>query len=70
MLFNTLMHTSEKNHFVSLYRERISIIFVQGGAAYYHWKHVSEYLKECSIQQNKLLLSVADIEVKLYQACF
>ena len=65
-----LNNLSEKNHFVSLHRERINIIFVQGGAAYYHRKHVSEYLEECSIQQNKLLSSVTDIEVKLYQACF
>ena len=50
--------------------KKITIIFVQGGAAYYHWKHVSEYLEECSIQQNKLLSSVTDIEVKLYHACF
>ena len=64
-----LNNLSEKNHFVSLHGERINI-FVQGGAAYYHWKHVSEYLEECSIQQNKLLSSVTDIEVKLYQACF
>ena len=65
-----LNNFSEKNHFASLCGERINIIFVQGGAAYYHWKHVSEYLEECSIQQNKLLSSVTDIEVKLYQACF
>ena len=65
-----LNNLSEKNHFVSLHGERINIIFVQGGAAYYHQKHVSEYIEECSIQQNKLLSSVTDIEVKLYQACF
>ena len=45
-----LNNLSEKNHFVSLHGERINIIFVQGGAAYYHWKHVSEYLEKCSIQ--------------------
>ena len=65
-----LNNLSEKNHFVSLRGERINIIFVQGDAAYYHRKHVSEYLEKCSIQQNKLLSSVTDIEVKLYQACF
>ena len=65
--FNNL---SEKNHSVSLHGERINITFVQGGAAYYHRKHVSEYLEKCSIRQNKLLSSVPDIEVKLYQACF
>ena len=65
-----LSNCGEKNLFVSLHGERINIIFVQGGAAYYHCKHVSEYLEECSIQQNKLLSAVADIEMKLYQACF
>ena len=55
---------------MSLCGEGINIIFVQGGAAYYHQKHVSEYLEKCSIQQNKLLSLVTDIEVKLYQACF
>ena len=43
---------------------------MQGGAANYHCKHVSEYLEECPIQQNKLLSAVADIKMKLYQACF
>ena len=65
-----LNNLSEKNNFVSLRGERINIIFVQGGAAYYHRKQVSEYLKKCSIQQNKLLSSVTDIEVKLYLPCF
>ena len=38
-----LNNFSEKNHLVSLHGERINI-FVQDGAAYYHRKHVSEYL--------------------------
>ena len=43
---------------------------MQGGAAYYHHKHVSECPEECSIQQNKLLSAVADIKMKLYRVCF
>ena len=60
----------EKNHFVSLHGERINVLFIQGAAAYYHRYHVSDYLEECSIQQNKLLSSFSEIEVKLYQGCF
>ena len=54
--FETYLDTlGERNHSVSLHGERINILFVQGAAAYYHRKHVSDYLEECSIQQNKLL---------------
>ena len=76
-LFRVQLHTTiesmlviEKNHFVSLHGERINVLFVQGAAAYYHRKHVSNYLDECSSQQNKLLSSIAAVDVKLYQACF
>ena len=65
-----LSRIGEKNHFVSLHGERINVLFVQGAAAYYHRKHVSNYLDECSLQQNKLLSSIAAVDVKLYQACF
>jgi len=59
-----------QNQIMSLKGERINVLFLLGGAAYYHRTHLSEFLREKLPQSNKLLTALLDIENKVVQcAC-
>ena len=55
-----------RNHFVNFSGERINILFVAGGAAYFHRQHVSAYInKHHPGGSNRLLFSLKDIDKTL-----
>ena len=53
------------NQVMSLKGERINILFLLGGAAYYHKDHLITFLNEKVLQKNKLLTALMDIENKV-----
>ena len=59
-----------KNKLVSFKGERINILFVIAGAAYYHRNHIIDFLEFHCKQRNKLLSALSDVKEVLFQACF
>ena len=59
-----------KNKLVSFKGERINILFVIAGAAYYHRNHITDFLQRHCIQTNKLLTALQDVKEVLFEACF
>ena len=57
-----------KNQVMSLKGERINILFLLGGAAYYHKDHLTTFLKEKLTHSNKLLSALLDIENPIVQS--
>ena len=70
-LFEPYLHNQGlKNKLVSFKGERINILFVIAGAAYYHRNHISDFLDKDCTQTNKLLTALSDVKEVLFQACF
>ena len=65
-----LEEKGEKNHFVNFHGERINIVFVAGGAAYYHRHHIADFLSNSCPRENRLLTSLVDMEDKLFVSVF
>ena len=59
-----------KNHIVSFHGERINVLYVIAGAAYYHRDHIKEFLENDCIQTGKLLQAIKDVGEKIFPACF
>ena len=59
-----------KNHFVNMKGERINVLFVLGGAAYFHKFHVVDFVSNFSVQTNSLLTAILDNEDEVYLASF
>ena len=70
-LFEPYLHNRGlKNKLVSFKGERINILFVIAGAAYYHRNDITDFLQYHCIQTNKLLTALQDVMEVLFQACF
>jgi hypothetical protein len=54
-----LSEKNEKNYLITFLHNRINVLFIDGGAVFYHKKHISEFLESgrCN-QSNKLLKSI------------
>ena len=59
-----------RNHIVSFRGERINVLYVIAGAAYYHRDHIKDFLENDCIQTRKLLQVIRDIGQKIFRACF
>ena len=59
-----------RNKIVSFRGERINVLFVIAGAAYYHRNHIKDFLENDYIQTGKLLQAIRDIGEKIFPACF
>ena len=59
-----------RNHIVSFRGERINVLYVIAGAAYYHRNHIKDFLENNCIQTGKLLQAIRDIGQKIFPACF
>ena len=59
-----------RNKIVSFRGERINVLFVIAGAAYYHRNHIKDFLENDCIQTGKLLQAIGDIGEKIFPACF
>ncbi len=63
-----LSSVGHKNHLVTFRGERINIIFVMGGAAYFHRQDILTFKEKYSISDSKLLQAIQDLESPVYQA--
>ena len=59
-----------KNKIVSFCGERINVLYVIAGAAYYHRDHIKDFLKNDCMQTGKLLQAIGDIREKIFPASF
>jgi hypothetical protein len=57
-----LKEENVKDQMVSLKGERINILFILGGAAYYHRDHLQNFLKKKVPVDNKLIKALQDLE--------
>ena len=55
---------------VSFRGERINVIFIIAGAAYYHRNHIIDFLDYHCIQKNKLLFTLSNVKQVTFLACF
>ncbi len=63
-----LKSQGHKSHLISFRGERINVIFVMGGAAYFHREHILVFKDKYCITDNKLLNAIKDLENPVFQA--